>query len=52
MEKSIRFTGRILYLSQDPACIEAQLAGTDVPLAAAMPLRDDVSTDEIERKGG
>ena len=47
MEKSIRFTGRILYLSQDPACIEAQLAGADVSLAEAMPLRDDVSTDEI-----
>ncbi|MBV6306939.1 3-isopropylmalate dehydratase [Candidimonas humi] len=47
MEKIIRFTGRILYLSQDPACIEAQLAGADLSLAEAMPLRDDVSTDEI-----
>jgi 3-isopropylmalate/(R)-2-methylmalate dehydratase large subunit len=47
MGKSIHFTGRILYLSQDPACIEAQLAGADVSLAEAMPLRDSVSTDEI-----
>jgi 3-isopropylmalate/(R)-2-methylmalate dehydratase large subunit len=47
MGKSIRFTGRILYLSQDPACIEAQLAGADLSLSEAMPLRDNVSTDEI-----
>jgi len=47
MEDAIRFTGRILYLSRDPACIRRQLAGEAVPLADAAPLRDDVSTDEI-----
>ena len=47
MEESIRFTGRILYLSDDPAVVSAQINGTDVSLAQAAPLRDNVSTDEI-----
>jgi 3-isopropylmalate/(R)-2-methylmalate dehydratase large subunit len=47
MDDAIRFEGRILYLSQDPAVIAAQLAGNDVTLDQAGPLRDDVSTDEI-----
>jgi 3-isopropylmalate/(R)-2-methylmalate dehydratase large subunit len=38
---------RILFLSADPARIDAQLAGADLSLADAGPLRDDVSTDEI-----
>ena len=37
----------ILYLSQNPAQIEAQFAGTPLSLAQAQPLRDDISTDEI-----
>lgn len=47
MQDSIRFEGRVLYLSRDPACIRRQLAGASVSLAEAGPLRDDVSTDEI-----
>jgi 3-isopropylmalate/(R)-2-methylmalate dehydratase large subunit len=47
MENAIRFTGRILYLSDNPACMKAQLAGKEVSLAEALPLRDNVSTDEI-----
>ncbi len=47
MDDAIRFEGRILYLSQDPALITAQLAGRDLSLAEAAPLRDNVSTDEI-----
>lgn len=47
MEDSIRFTGRILYLSADPACMEEQLAGASLSLADALPLRDNISTDEI-----
>ncbi|MDX1431516.1 MAG: aconitase family protein [Gammaproteobacteria bacterium] len=47
MDDAIRFTGRVLYLSQDPECIRAQLAGEDVTLEQARPLRDNVSTDEI-----
>jgi len=47
VEESIRFEGRILYLSQDPAIVKAQLGGKDVSLSDAAPLRDNVSTDEI-----
>ncbi|MGV2290874.1 aconitase family protein [Trinickia sp. YCB016] len=47
MEDSFQLTGRVLYLSQDPGCIDAQLAGHPVSLADAAPLRDNVSTDEI-----
>lgn len=38
---------RLLFLSSKPACIAAQLDGAAVSLADALPLRDDVSTDEI-----
>ncbi|HUD92922.1 aconitase family protein [Sphingobium sp.] len=38
---------RILYLSENPGCIEQQLAGLRVARAAAEPLRNDISTDEI-----
>ena len=37
----------VLYLSQDPALIQRQLNGEVITLAQALPLRDDVSTDEI-----
>ena len=37
----------ILHLSQNPALIDAQFAGTRLSLAQAQPLRNDVSTDEI-----
>src|ERR1700730_12632649 len=47
MNDAIRFTGRVLYLSQDPQCIRAQLAGKAVSRAEAGALRDNVSTDEI-----
>jgi 3-isopropylmalate/(R)-2-methylmalate dehydratase large subunit len=47
MDDAVRFTGRVLYLSQDPAQIRAQLGGASLTLAQAGPLRDDVSTDEI-----
>ena len=38
---------RLLFLSRNPACIAAQLNGATVSLSDALPLRDDVSTDEI-----
>lgn len=44
---TLRFKPRILFLSIDPARVRAQLPGRDLTLAAAAPLRDDVSTDEI-----
>jgi 3-isopropylmalate/(R)-2-methylmalate dehydratase large subunit len=43
----LRFAPRFLFLSSDPACVRAQLAGEPAVLARARPLRDDVSTDEI-----
>ena len=39
--------GRVLFLSEDPALIVAQLAGRELSRAEAGKLRDDVSTDEI-----
>jgi 3-isopropylmalate/(R)-2-methylmalate dehydratase large subunit len=47
MDNVLRFTGRTLYLSRDPDKVDAQLAGQDLTLASASPLRDDISTDEI-----
>ena len=43
----IRFDGRVLYLAQDAAMVARQLQGDDIALAQALPLRNDVSTDEI-----
>src|SRR5262252_609559 len=39
--------GRILYLSDDPALVRAQLDGRRLARVEAGRLRDDVSTDEI-----
>lgn len=39
--------GRILFLSDDPKKIDAQLAGETLVLEDAAPLRDSVSTDEM-----
>jgi len=47
MAEILSLKGRVLFLSQDPALIEAQLAGRELARAAAGKLRDDVSTDEI-----
>ncbi|WP_306589807.1 aconitase family protein [Geothrix sp. 21YS21S-4] len=42
-----RFDGRVLFLSEDPEKVTRQLAGEDLDLAEAAPLRDQISTDEI-----
>ncbi|MFM0643284.1 aconitase family protein [Paraburkholderia bryophila] len=47
MSDTIRLDGRVLFLSQDPAVIDAQLAGGNFTRTTAGPLRDNVSTDEI-----
>jgi 3-isopropylmalate/(R)-2-methylmalate dehydratase large subunit len=47
MAQILSLGGRILFLSEDPALIEAQLGGRDLARAEAGKLRDDVSTDEI-----
>ncbi len=44
---SVSFNGRILFLADDPAVVEAQLAGRRLTLEAVGTLRDDISTDEI-----
>src|SRR5882672_10287522 len=48
----ITFSGRILFLTDDPELIKRQLAGEDLPWDTKNPannpkLRDDISTDEI-----
>ena len=48
----VRFSGRILFLTEDPELIRRQLAGRDLPWDTKNPannpkLRDDMSTDEI-----
>ncbi|MBK8572661.1 MAG: 3-isopropylmalate dehydratase [Holophagaceae bacterium] len=44
---SIRFDGRILFLTEDPERIRRQLAGEDLEPSETGPLRDQISTDEI-----
>lgn len=45
--EDFRLQGRILILGTAPGAVARQLAGEDITLAAAGPLRDNVSTDEI-----
>jgi len=43
----VRFDGRILFLTEDADLVRKQLSGTDLPWPPAVPLRDNISTDEI-----
>ncbi|MFQ5528921.1 MAG: aconitase family protein [Gemmatimonadota bacterium] len=43
----MKLQGRILFLTEDPELIRRQLAGEDLEWTPAIPLRDDISTDEI-----
>ena len=48
----VRFSGRVLFLTEDPELIRRQLAGEDLAWDTKNPasnpkLRDDISTDEI-----
>ncbi len=43
----VRFTGRLLFLTEDPELIKRQLAGEDLLWTPEMKLRDNISTDEI-----
>jgi 3-isopropylmalate/(R)-2-methylmalate dehydratase large subunit len=51
----VRFDGRVLFLTEDPALLRRQLAGENLPFDPAAPagsalnpkLRDNISTDEI-----
>ncbi len=44
---TVRLAGRILFLTEDPELIRRQLAGEDLEWDPSIPLRDDISTDEI-----
>ncbi len=44
---SVRLQGRVLFLTEDPELIRRQLAGEDLEWDPSIPLRDDISTDEI-----
>lgn len=44
---SLRFAPAVLFLSQSPEVVRRGLQGEAIPLDTALPLRDDVSTDEI-----
>ena len=44
---TLRFTGRILYLTDDPELLRRQLEGEDLDFDPERPLRDNISTDEI-----
>ncbi len=44
---TVRLGGRILFLTEDPELIRRQLAGEDLEWDPSIPLRDDISTDEI-----
>ena len=46
-DAAIRFAPRILFLSQSASVTALSLQGRPVTLQQALPLRDDVSTDEI-----
>ena len=43
----LRFEGRILFLSENPDVVSRQLRGEDILFEDALPLRDQISTDEI-----
>ena len=43
----VSLPGRILYLTDDPDAMRAQLSGRDLPPDHGLPLRHDISTDEI-----
>ncbi len=44
---TVRLSGRVLFLTEDPDLIRRQLAGEDLDWDPSIPLRDDISTDEI-----
>ncbi|MGD2215806.1 MAG: aconitase family protein [Gemmatimonadales bacterium] len=44
---TVRFEGRVLFLTEEPELIRQQLAGEDLDWDPSIKLRDDISTDEI-----
>jgi len=46
-EESVRISGRILYLTEDPELLKSQLAGNSIDREKKPKLVDNISTDEI-----
>lgn len=46
-ERTLRLSGRILYLTEDPELLSRQLAGENLSYDPARSLVDNISTDEI-----
>ncbi|MDP2497605.1 MAG: aconitase family protein [Candidatus Palauibacterales bacterium] len=44
---TVNLQGRVLFLTEDPELIRRQLRGEDLDWDPSIPLRDDISTDEI-----
>jgi 3-isopropylmalate/(R)-2-methylmalate dehydratase large subunit len=44
---SVKLSGRILFLTEDPSLVRSQIEGTDLDVNNSYPLRSDISTDEI-----
>lgn len=45
--RTVRIQGRILYVTEDAALLEKQLAGEDLPFDPERPLVSNISTDEL-----
>ncbi len=45
--EQVRFEGRVLFLVDDAELLRGQLEGSDLDWPSAVPLRDNISTDEI-----
>ncbi len=43
----VRLAGRVLFLATDPSLVRSQLEGVELDWRPGIPLRDDISTDEI-----
>ena len=45
--RAVTFKGRVLFLTEDPALLKAQLDGEDLPWDPQRPLIGNISTDEL-----
>ena len=45
--RAVHLSGRVLYVTEDPALLQAQLGGRDLDFDASRPLVSNISTDEI-----
>ena len=43
----VKFSGRVLFLTEDPQLLKKQLNGEDLDWDPSIKLRDNISTDEI-----